>query len=160
MRRVLLVLAGAAAAAAAADAPEYGSDAYAACAACHLPAGEGVPGAFPPLRNRAAKIAAIAGGREYLISVVSSGLMGAMEADGMTYMGVMPGHQGSMTSEQIAAALNYVVFALSDEDAAAITPFSAEEVAAQQVAVKSPSPATAAGIRSKLVEQHANEWPR
>ena len=38
---------------------EYSADAYASCAACHLPDGVGIPGAFPPIRNRAAKIAAL-----------------------------------------------------------------------------------------------------
>ena len=31
---------------------------YQRCAACHLPTGEGIPGAFPPLKGRVAKIAA------------------------------------------------------------------------------------------------------
>mgnify|MGYP001811696420 CR=1 FL=1 len=158
--RCLLVLFSAIAATASADDAPYNSDAYAACAACHLAAGEGVPGAFPPLRTRAATIASIEGGRDYLISVVSSGLMGMMEAEGMTYMGVMPGHQGSMTHEQIAAALNYVVFELTDEDQDSMPPFSAEEVAKRQKAVESPSPSTAAQLREKLTQQHADKWPR
>ena len=80
--------------------------AYSTCAACHLPDGVGVPGAFPPVRDRAAKIAALEGGREYLIAVVSYGLMGTIVVDGAQYFGVMAGNTGALTDEDIAAALN------------------------------------------------------
>ena len=47
--------------AALAEAQDYSADAYATCAACHLPDGAGVPGAFPRIRDRAATIAALYG---------------------------------------------------------------------------------------------------
>jgi hypothetical protein len=159
MKKLILLCLLAAGACAAEDAKEYSADAYTVCSACHLASGEGIPGAFPPIRNRAASIADLDGGREYLISVVSSGLMGTLEADGMTYMGVMPGHQGSMSPETIANALNYLVFSLVDE-ALDVEPFTGDEVRVQQESLKSASPATAASMRGKLAEQHADEWPR
>ncbi len=159
MTRVLLILLLAAGSCLGDEVPGYGADAYAVCSACHLATGEGIPGAFPPLRNRAAKIATLEGGRDYLISVVSSGLMGAMQADGMTYAGVMPGHQGSMSKQQIADALNYVVFELADETAEP-TAFTAEEVGARQDAVDGPSPAVAQAMRGVLMEKHGDEWPQ
>ena len=96
---------------------EYRGDAFATCSACHLPDGVGVPGAFPPIRNRAATIAGLDGGRDYLITVVTYGLMGTIQVDGVQYFGVMAGNAGSMTPEDIAAVLNYVVFELNDNDA-------------------------------------------
>ena len=66
---------------------EYSGDAFATCSACHLPDGVGVPGAFPPVRNRAATIAGLDGGRDYLITVVTYGLMGTIQVDGVGYNG-------------------------------------------------------------------------
>ena len=161
MKRLLLLgLAFASACSVAGETVEYSADAYAVCSACHLAGGEGIPGAFPPLKNRAAKMASLDGGREYLISVVSSGLMGMLDAEGATYMGVMPGHQGSMSQEQIADALNYVVFSLADDASAESEVFTADEVAAQQAAVESPSPAVAAEMRTGLVDKHGDAWPQ
>ncbi len=91
-------------------AASFSSDAYATCAACHLADGAGIPGAFPPINNRVAIIAGLQGGREYLITVLSSGLMGTIEAGGGQFFGVMPGNKGLMSAADIAAARNYVVF--------------------------------------------------
>ena len=85
----------------------HSADAFATCSACHLADGVGIPGAFPPLRNRLAAMASLAGGRDYLIAVVSFGLMGTIEVGGMQYFGVMAGNNGAMTAEEIASALNY-----------------------------------------------------
>jgi mono/diheme cytochrome c family protein len=137
----------------------YSADAFATCSACHLPDGAGVPGAFPPIRNRAAKIAGLAGGREYLITVVSFGLMGTIEVEGMTYYGVMAGNAGPLQPDDIAAALNYLVFELGREAAADVEPFTAEEVAAVQAAVKLKSPAGGGELRNKLRDEHGGQWP-
>lgn len=157
---VLFVLFLAACAEAGNDA-EPGSDAqaYATCAACHLPDGAGVPGAFPPVRNRAAKIAALDGGREYLVTVVVYGLMGTIQVDGVQYFGVMAGNTGMLDNEDIAAALNYLIFDLNDGDADGIAPFTAEEVAAVRESVAVKSPAAAGELRSVLAARHGDEWP-
>jgi mono/diheme cytochrome c family protein len=138
---------------------EYNGDAFATCSACHLPDGVGVPGAFPPVRNRAARIAGLEGGRDYLITVLTYGLMGTITVDGQQYFGVMPGNGGPMSAEDIAAALNYVVFELNDNDATGIEPFTAEEVSETQAAVTLKSPAAAGAIRSTLAEKHGDQWP-
>ena len=141
------------------DAAGYSADDFASCAACHLADGAGIPGAFPKVRNRAASMAALDGGRDYLTAVVSSGLMGPITADGMNYSGVMPGQQGAMSADAIAAALNYLVFSLVDSEVEELAAFSADEVAKAQKANEPAGPMTAAGIRQKLVEQHGDKWP-
>jgi len=105
-----------------------GAAVYAAnCAACHGPAGAGIAGAFPPLAGHAADIAAIEGGRDYLIDAMLYGLMGPIEVDGVSYNGVMPAW-GQLGDEQIAAALDHIV----SLDGPAADPFTADEVAAQR----------------------------
>lgn len=158
MRRAAALLA-CAALAAGAHAGDYPADAYATCSACHLPDGAGVPGAFPPVRDRAARIAALDGGRDYLVRVVSFGLMGAIEVGGMQYFGVMAGNSGAMSAADVAAALNYVVFELNDGDAAGIAPFTTEEVERVQAATAVQGPAGAGEERRKLRESHGDEWP-
>ena len=138
----------------------YSADDFTSCAACHLADGGGIPGAFPKIRNRAALMAVLDGGRDYLITVVSSGLMGPLTADGMDYSGVMPGQQGAMSADAIAAALNYLVLNLVDDEAKDIALFSADEVEKSQDANDPAGPMTAAGIRQELISQHGEKWPQ
>ena len=138
---------------------EYDSAAYATCAACHLPDGAGIPGAFPPIRNRAAKMAALEGGREYLVTVVTYGLMGTIEVDGAQYFGVMAGNAGPMSPADIADAINYIVFELDDDDTADTKPFTAEEVETIQAAITMKSPAGGGQLRTELAGKHGDEWP-
>ena len=139
-------------------AEEVDADAYTTCAACHLADGVGIPGAFPPINDRTAAMAGLDGGRDYLIMVVSFGLMGTIDAGGRQYMGIMPGNKGMMSADDIAAALNYVVFELSGTDVD-IAPFTSDEVEAVQSAAGAASPNTAAEIRKNLIERHEDEWP-
>ena len=53
-----------------------------------------MPGAFPLIRDRAATIAALDGGSEYLVTVVTYCLMGAIEVDGNTFYGMMACNTG------------------------------------------------------------------
>jgi len=138
----------------------YSADDFTSCAACHLADGGGIPGAFPKIRNRAALMVVLDGGRDYLITVVSSGLMGPLTADGMDYFGVMPGQQGAMSADAIAAALNYLVLNLVDDEAKDIALFSADEVEKSQDANDPAGPMTAAGIRQELISQHGEKWPQ
>ncbi len=144
-----------------ADETTYDAGAYTACSACHLADGVGIPGAFPPLRNRLAAIASLEGGRDYLITVVSFGLMGTVEVGGMQYFGVMAGYNGAMTAAEIASALNFVVRELADgKDAARSVPaFTADEVSSSQSKISVASPAVAAKLREVLLEQHGDLWP-
>ena len=154
----IVILASLLSFAALAEAQDYSADAYATCAACHLPDGAGVPGAFPRIRDRAATIAALDGGREYLVTVVTYGLMGPIEVDGNAFYGIMAGNTG-MSSEELATALNYVVFELNDNDASDIEPFTAGEVEAVQAATTLKSPAGGGELRVDMVAKHGDEWP-
>lgn len=147
--------------AAVADEPtaNYTADAYATCAACHLPNGVGVPSAFPPVRDRVAAIAALDGGRDYLITVVSFGLMGNITIDSTPYFGVMAGNYPAMSAEEIAAAINFVVFELNDNGSMGIDPFTAEEVEKVQASVEPKSPAAGGEIRKALTTTHGKQWP-
>ena len=137
---------------------DQGKAAYATCAACHLPDGVGIPSAFPPIRNRAAMIADLDGGREYLITVVSYGLMGTIEVGGVQFFGVMAGNSGSMSTADIAAALNYIVNVLVD-NVDGVEEFTAEEVQSVQDSVKDKSPQTAGIQRQVLLEKNTDSWP-
>ena len=137
---------------------EYSADSYGTCSACHLDDGSGIPGAFPGVRNRAARMAQLDGGRRYLIAVVMYGLMGAIQVDGMQYFGVMPGNAGAMSAEEVAASLNYIVFELND-GAAELVPFTFNEVEELQASIASKSPAGGSALRAELVAQHGDKWP-
>ncbi len=143
------------------SAPDYRASDFAVCAACHLDDGKGVPGAFPPLRSRSTKMAALQGGREYLITVVSFGLMGTIQVEGLSYFGVMPGHAGSMQAGAVAAALNYLVFELNDDARVgnAVKSFSARDINAVQANTADGNPMTAGRLRNTLLAQHGEEWP-
>jgi mono/diheme cytochrome c family protein len=87
-----------------------GAQTYAStCAACHQANGEGVPDTFPSLVGHAPKIVAQAGGRDYLIRLVLFGLQGAIVANGKPFNGAMPAWEGSLTDDQLAGALDYVL---------------------------------------------------
>ena len=112
-----------------ADDSSSGSEEFQRCAACHLPTGEGIPGAFPPLKNRVAALASTPEGRSYLVAVVNVGLMGSITVDGMPYMGVMPAQGSSYNAQGISQVLNYSVLVVDAKNASADwKPFSAQEV--------------------------------
>ncbi len=138
---------------------EYAADDYVICSACHLADGVGVPGVFPPIRNRASSMAKIEGGRTYLVTAVSFGLMGNIEVAGMPYFGVMAGNNGMLSSAQLANALNYIVFELSDDDITDVEPFTSDELESKQAATPSKGPAAAAELRKKIVEAVGDQWP-
>jgi mono/diheme cytochrome c family protein len=78
------------------------------CAVCHQKEGVGVPGQFPRLAGRVGAIAATEVGRRYLVEVVSFGMAGRVEVDGVAIMGVMP-PMGMLSDDDIAAVLNYLI---------------------------------------------------
>ena len=77
------------------------------CSMCHQLAAAGLPGQFPRLAGRVGKIAATAGGRDYLERVVLFGMAGRITVDGSEILGVMPSF-ASLSDEDLAAALDYV----------------------------------------------------
>ena len=139
-----------------------GAESYAQCAACHLAEGAGVPGAFPPIRNRAAAIARLDGGREYLITVALHGLMGMLTVEGQVYAGVMVGHKGILDSAAIAAAINHTVFDLNDdpESASGVEAFTAAEVDSVDASLGQGGPMVAGQQRSALVAKYPEQWPQ
>ena len=97
------------------------------CAACHLPDGAGIPGVFPPLRNRMGTIAADEQGRTYVVMVIIAGLMGPIEVDGTPYRGVMPAQP--ISDADVALVLNYLGTTLAPDEPGDWQHFSEEEVA-------------------------------
>ncbi|HVC29968.1 MAG TPA: cytochrome c [Steroidobacteraceae bacterium] len=94
---------------AAAAAPDHSVVFNANCSMCHQLGAMGVTGQFPRLAGRAGRIAATAAGRHYLENVVLYGLMGTIEVDGTPIVGgVMPSF-ASLSNQDLAAALNYVI---------------------------------------------------
>ncbi len=73
------------------------------CAGCHGAGGEGVAGAFPPLRGTSA----INGAKATLAEIVLHGLQGPVTVAGQRYDGFMPGLGGTMSDAEIAAVLTY-----------------------------------------------------
>lgn len=144
-----VALAAGSPAAAAAPAPDHGAQIYQRCAACHLPNGQGVPGAFPALAGRLSQAAQTDEGRAYLVMTVATGVMGEIDVDGKKIRGVMPAQAG-LTDADIAAVLNHAL-ALKGPVAAkapAPKPYTAEEVAAIRKAVAAPTPTSVHSMRS------------
>ena len=77
------------------------------CAVCHGADAGGIPGTFPSLREQVQGFAKTAEGRDYLIMVVSSGLMGELKVAGVRYNNVMPA-QSALSEADVAAVLSYL----------------------------------------------------
>lgn len=105
-----------------------GAALYKRCAACHLPTGAGVPGAFPPLTADFAVLANKPDGRRYLALAVLRGVSGLITVGGKTYRGVMPAQAG-MTDADIAAVLNHVAVKLA-KAGSGFKPFNEAEIKA------------------------------
>jgi mono/diheme cytochrome c family protein len=112
----LLVAGGAAAFA------DDGATIYKRCAACHLPNGAGVPGAFPPLKADAAALARTPEGRRYLALTVIRGVSGPITVGGKPFRGTMPAQAG-LNDGDVAAVLNHAL------KGSAVKPFLASEIA-------------------------------
>lgn len=73
------------------------------CAACHQASGEGLPGAFPPLKGNA--VVSDADPARH-IDVVLHGLHGA-DVGGVTYTSAMPPFAATLSDADIAAIINH-----------------------------------------------------
>jgi mono/diheme cytochrome c family protein len=81
-----------------------GSDLYIAnCSACHLANGEGIPGAFPPLKGSGVVNKDDAAKH---IQVVLNGMQGA-RAGGVVYASAMPPFAGVLSDAEIADIIDY-----------------------------------------------------
>ena len=83
-----------------------GKTIYARCAACHLPTGTGVPGAFPAFDGDFKRLLASPAGRRYLALVVIHGVAGTLTVDAKTYRGAMPPQQ--LDDAGVANVLNFI----------------------------------------------------
>ena len=77
---------------------------YANCVACHLPAGTGLEGAFPPLAGSDY----LTGGADRVIATVLYGNDGPITVNGVEYNGVMPGF-AYLGDDEIAAVVTYIM---------------------------------------------------
>jgi len=140
---------------AAADENHAGSDGYKRCAACHLAQGQGIPGAFPPLNGRIAKIAALPEGRDYLVHVVNSGLSGQISVSNVSYFGAMPAQGASFDAHGISDVLNYAIEVIDREHGVAgWEPYTAEEVQKLITVTPAVSAQTIVATRSTLAAQY------
>jgi cytochrome c oxidase cbb3-type subunit 2 len=73
------------------------------CAGCHGPEGQGIPGAFPPLKGDS-----VVNDRDPTTHVrtVLFGLQGKT-VNGVSYIGAMPAWAEQLSDEEIAAVINY-----------------------------------------------------
>jgi mono/diheme cytochrome c family protein len=85
------------------------------CAVCHGAQAAGIPGSFPSLHEQVAAFAKIPQGRDYLVMVVTTGLMGNLKVGGISYNGVMPAQSG-LSETEIAAVLSYLASDLGKND--------------------------------------------
>ena len=90
------------------DGGSAGSSVFAGrCAVCHGPQAAGIPGSFPPLHEQVVAFAKLPQGRDYLVMVVTAGLMGNLAVGGVNYNGVMPAQSG-LSEAEVAAVLNFL----------------------------------------------------
>ncbi|XOB97618.1 c-type cytochrome [Deinococcota bacterium DY0809b] len=88
-----------------------GKAAYAAnCAGCHQAEGQGVPGAFPPLKGNPVLVK----DATYPALVVLFGLQGKIEVNGAGYEGAMP-PLGHLDDATVAALVNFLLQDFNEE---------------------------------------------
>ncbi|MDP9011865.1 MAG: cytochrome c [Pseudomonadota bacterium] len=92
---------------AAADEPAGAAIFAGRCAVCHGPEAAGIPGSFPALHEQVVAFGKTPEGRDYLVMVVSTGLMGDLKLAGVSYRGVMPAQSG-LSEAEVAAVLTYL----------------------------------------------------
>lgn len=100
---------------------EHGKNVYSAnCAACHMPEGSGVPGAFPPVASSDYLNADV----DRSIRAVGQGLSGEITVNGKTYNNVMP--KLNLSDREIANVLTYV-YSQWDNNGTTVTPEQVRE---------------------------------
>jgi mono/diheme cytochrome c family protein len=78
------------------------------CSACHQPAGQGIPGRFPPLAGSDFLNA----DKHRAIKIVVNGLQGEVTVNGQTFNSSMP--RFPLSDEEVASALTYVYSAFGN----------------------------------------------
>ena len=132
-----------------------GKEGFTRCAACHLAQGQGIPGAFPPIRGRIAQTATQEAGRAYLVAVVNAGLIGHISVNGLSYFGVMPAQGNTYDAKGISDVLNYAIQVLDRNNVKTEwTPYSEEEVAKLMGKDAPVSGQDVARLRKTLAHEH------
>ena len=126
--RACIIAAGLTIAAACAQAADTGKALYQRCAVCHQVDGNGIPGVFPPLKNRLAAIVASKAGRDYVTMVLTEGLVANISIDGVSYVGAMPAQD--LSDAEVAQVVQYIATGFGRAPAKAKQVLSAAEVAA------------------------------
>ncbi|QBR03302.1 cytochrome c [Paraburkholderia pallida] len=98
------------------------------CAVCHQAGGKGQDGLAPPLTRYPGRYAATPDGRQQLTATVLNGMYGEIAVQDKTYNFKMPSF-ASLSDEELAEVLNYVVFDLNSKHGNA-KPFTAAELKA------------------------------
>lgn len=101
------------------------------CAVCHGPQAAGIPGTFPSLHEQVVAFAKTEQGRDYLVMVVTSGLMGELKVGGVRYNNVMPAQSG-LSESDVAAVLSFLASGLN-KDADGAPAVTASDVAEARV---------------------------
>lgn len=78
------------------------------CVACHQADGQGAPGIAPPLAGNVGRHAASEAGRNYVVRVPLTGMVGAITVDGVRYVGNMPSF-AMLSDAEIASVLGHVL---------------------------------------------------
>ncbi|HLZ96778.1 MAG TPA: cytochrome c, partial [Steroidobacteraceae bacterium] len=136
---------------AAADEPVSGAAVFAGrCAVCHGPEAAGIPGSFPSLHEQIVAFAKMPAGRDYLVMVVTTGLMGELKVAGVTYNGVMPAQSG-LSEAEVAAVLGFLA---SDRGKTTVSPpWAAADVTAVRERHSDRSPQATRALRPALPAQ-------
>ena len=120
------------------------------CAVCHGAKAEGIPGSFPPLGAQIAAFAAMPAGRDYLVMVLFTGLIGSVDVAGSPYAGAMP-PQNMLSEAEVAAVLNYLASGLGKSKSGAAA-FEGAEVTAVRARHPGVTGASALALRPALPE--------
>jgi mono/diheme cytochrome c family protein len=100
------------------------------CAVCHGPQAAGIPGSFPSLHEQVVAFAKLPQGRDYLVMVVTTGLMGNIKLGGVNYNGVMPAQSG-LSEAEVAAVLSYLASDRGKNESSAVALSPAEVAGAR-----------------------------
>jgi mono/diheme cytochrome c family protein len=98
------------------------------CVVCHQAGGKGMDGLAPPLVEYPGKYAGTDEGRRHLGYTVLYGMFGPIKVKDKSYNFKMPSF-ASMSDDEIAEVLNYVVFDLNAQHGSA-KPFDAAQIKA------------------------------
>lgn len=92
------------------------------CIACHQAGAQGAPGIAPPLAGNIGRHGESEAGRNYLVRVPLTGMVGTITVDGVRYNSNMPA-LSVLSDEDIAAVLGYVLKDLDNvKDTSWLTP--------------------------------------